>query len=58
MNQIGLAPFLTLVFVVLKLTHQLSWDWVWILSPAWIGMIVILLLTIIYKTFSFFFRKN
>lgn len=28
---------LTLVFLLLKLTHTVTWDWMWVLSPAWIA---------------------
>ncbi|GAP57945.1 hypothetical protein AHiyo1_09070 [Arthrobacter sp. Hiyo1] len=28
---------LTIVFIVLKLTHVINWSWWWVLSPLWIG---------------------
>ena len=28
---------LTLVLIVLKLTHYIDWSWVWVLSPLWLG---------------------
>jgi len=34
---IGLADVLTVIFVVLKLTHLIAWSWWWVLSPQWIG---------------------
>jgi hypothetical protein len=27
---------LTLMFIYLKLTGQITWPWVWVLSPIWI----------------------
>ena len=30
------TEFLTLAFVVLKLTHYIDWSWWWVLSPVWI----------------------
>ena len=27
---------LLIVFIVLKLTNQIDWSWVWVLSPLWI----------------------
>lgn len=33
----------TAVFAYLKLTGQISWSWVWVLSPVWILLFVILL---------------
>ena len=27
---------LTIVFIVLKLTHTIDWSWWWVFSPEWI----------------------
>ena len=35
--KIGLLGLLTLVFIVLKLTHYIDWSWLWVLSPLWLG---------------------
>jgi hypothetical protein len=32
-GSIGLSTILTLIFVVLKLTHVIDWKWVWVLFP-------------------------
>ena len=32
---------LTLIFIVLKLTGNISWSWVWVLVPMWIELILI-----------------
>lgn len=32
---IGFFGLLTIVFIVLKLTHVISWPWVWVLAPLW-----------------------
>ena len=34
----AVAGQMTLVFIVLRLAEQITWDWLWILSPAWIFM--------------------
>ena len=43
---------LTLVFVVLKLTHLIDWSWVWVLSPLWISVglaaIILIFVMIVY----------
>ena len=31
----------TLIFIVLKLTGNISWSWVWVLAPLWIKLILI-----------------
>jgi hypothetical protein len=36
----GGATLLTIAFIVLKLTHYISWSWWWVLSPVWIMAIV------------------
>lgn len=38
---IGFAGLLTIVFIVLKLIGRISWSWVWVLSPMWIGALLI-----------------
>lgn len=29
-----------LVFIILKLTGTITWSWLWVLSPLWIGLIL------------------
>lgn len=35
---------LTIVFIILKLTGNIDWSWIWVLSPAWIYVAGFLLL--------------
>lgn len=45
---IGFSGLLTVLFVGLKLTGQITWPWLWVLSPLWISaLIAIAILTII-----------
>ncbi len=49
---ISTVTLLTLIFIVLKLTHVIGWSWWWVLSPLWISAaiaVIIVLLWIIYK---------
>ncbi len=32
----GITSVLLVIFVVLKLTDNVSWSWSWVLSPIWI----------------------
>jgi hypothetical protein len=41
---IGFAGLLTIVFIVLKLTHYINWSWWWVLSPIWIPFAIVLLI--------------
>lgn len=50
---IGFPGLLTLLFIGLKLGGVISWSWVWVLSPLWIGvllLVVIVLAAFIYET--------
>lgn len=42
--QIGFSGLLTIIFIVLKLTHVIAWSWLWVLSPIWIGLLIALAL--------------
>lgn len=44
---ISFVGLLTIVFIVLKLTHVIDWSWWWVLSPIWIGILLTLLIIII-----------
>ena len=37
--------WLTLLFIGLKLTRQISWPWIWVVSPVWIIFITGLAIT-------------
>lgn len=41
---IGFTGLLTLIFITLKLCGVISWSWVWVLSPLWIGWALVLLI--------------
>ena len=42
-----LSAVLTIVFIVLKLIHVISWSWLWVLSPTWINLILLIAIPII-----------
>lgn len=39
-NGLSIFSILTIIFVVLKLTGNINWSWIWVLSPEWIGWII------------------
>lgn len=45
---IGFVGLLTIVFIVLKLLKVINWSWVWVLSPIWISLGLILLIFVIF----------
>lgn len=40
---IGFVGVLQVAFIVLKLCNVITWSWVWVLSPLWIGGIIAVL---------------
>lgn len=38
------ATFLTVIFMILKLTGVINWSWWWVLSPLWICISVAILI--------------
>lgn len=49
-----LGTLLTVLFVGLKLCNIITWSWVWVLSPLWIGWALgIIILTIILICVAF-----
>ena len=44
---ISFCGLLTIVFIVLKLVGVIKWSWLWVLSPIWIGTILVILLIIL-----------
>ena len=35
---IGIPAVVQIVFIILKLTGNINWSWIWVLSPMWICM--------------------
>lgn len=36
-----------LMFVGLKLSHQIDWSWWWVLSPTWISLVLLVLIALV-----------
>ena len=45
---IGFPGLLTIVFIVLKLCGVITWSWLWVLSPLWISLALVIVLVIIW----------
>lgn len=43
---------LTLIFVVAKLWGVISWSWVWVLAPLWIGFALWLFFLVLFLLFG------
>ena len=44
---IGFVDALTLLFIALKLTGQIDWNWIWVLSPIWISVSFLAVLAVV-----------
>lgn len=41
---VSFAGLLTILFIGLKLTGNIAWSWLWVLSPLWIGLVIALVI--------------
>lgn len=48
---IGFTGLLTIVFIVLKLLKIINWSWLWVLSPIWISIALVIILVILSLIF-------
>jgi hypothetical protein len=44
---VGLCGLLLIAFIVLRLTHVISWSWWWVLSPLWITLAVAVIIIVV-----------
>jgi len=44
-------PLLTVLFIGLKLVGSITWSWWWVLSPLWIGIPLVILLSFLLAWF-------
>lgn len=49
---VGFGGLLTLLFIALKLMGYITWSWVWVLSPIWLGITIIIIGAIIIAFFK------
>ena len=55
---IGFTGLLTIVFIVLKLTGNITWSWWWVLSPLWISTALVVLFLVIALIIAFINRAS
>lgn len=44
---VGFVGLLTITFIILKLCKVIDWSWVWVLSPLWIPLSLLIVILII-----------
>lgn len=45
--RIGFTGLLQLVFIVLKLCGVIKWSWMWVLSPIWTGVALVVVCLVV-----------
>lgn len=50
---IGFLGLLTILFIGLKLTGYINWSWVWVLSPIWLPLAIVILGFVLFLVFRF-----
>jgi hypothetical protein len=46
------TTLLTIAFVVLKLCHVIEWSWLWVLSPLWIPLAIVIVIIVFIAGFT------
>ena len=49
---VGFLGLLTILFIGLKLTGYIAWSWIWVLSPIWIPLVLVIAIVIGYLIFA------
>ena len=49
---ISFVGLLTIAFIVLKLCNVITWSWVWVLSPIWISVALVIIVCIIFAIYA------
>lgn len=44
---VGFIGMLTLLFIGLKLTGYIAWSWIWVLSPIWILICLVIFIALV-----------
>ena len=57
-NGISLSFILFLVFLILKLTNQIDWSWIWVFSPFWLPILVVVGIFIITFFIGLLYMAN
>ena len=46
---IGFVSALQIAFIVLKLCKVIDWSWLWVLSPTWIPIILVIIIFVVIR---------
>jgi hypothetical protein len=48
---LGFTGALAILFIALKVTHEIGWSWWWVLSPLWISGAVAVFILLVAAVF-------
>ena len=51
-SRVSFASLLAILFIGLKLTGVINWSWLWVLSPIWIPISIVLAIVITILAFA------
>lgn len=54
---LNFTAVLTLIFITLKLCGVITWSWLWVLAPLWIGWAVVLLVIGVVALWAFLYDR-
>lgn len=54
---IGFCGLLSIVFIILKLTHFIDWSWWWVLSPLWLPVAAVLSIILVILVLKAIFKS-
>jgi uncharacterized integral membrane protein len=57
-NGVSISFILFLVFLILKLTNQIDWNWIWIFSPFWVPISIVIVVFIIVFFIGLIYMAN
>ena len=46
------TTLLAIAFIVLKLCHVIEWSWLWVLSPLWIPLALVIVIVVFIAIFT------
>lgn len=55
---IGFFGLLTIAFIVLRLCEVITWSWMWVLSPLWMPISLVIIGYLIYLPFKVWADKD
>lgn len=54
---LGFAEALTILFVALKLCGVIDWPWLWVISPIWITLLIVVFIAVLIVALGHISRR-